>query len=137
VTGYGLASEHTLGNLVEWNGENGRSYFFQSELPYDVDTDYADNGYAGYKVGDDVQNHEAWGIGVYSFFRDHEVLTTSGIVAPANDGIKYHNSMSLFLAGNGGIQHVINDQGDSVMGGGQGAYVCEWPSDDTEEAFMQ
>lgn len=28
VTGYGLAVEHTLGNMLEWNGENGESYFF-------------------------------------------------------------------------------------------------------------
>jgi len=37
VTIYGLAVEHTLGNLVEWYGENGDVYFYQSELPYDVD----------------------------------------------------------------------------------------------------
>ena len=36
VIAYGLASEHTLGNLVEWNGNNGRVYFYQSEYPYDV-----------------------------------------------------------------------------------------------------
>jgi hypothetical protein len=36
VTVYGLASEHTLGNLVEWYGNNGRVYFYQSEYPYDV-----------------------------------------------------------------------------------------------------
>ena len=23
VIGYGIAAEHTLGNLLEWNGENG------------------------------------------------------------------------------------------------------------------
>jgi hypothetical protein len=28
VFGYGLACEHTLGNLLEWNGENGKSYFY-------------------------------------------------------------------------------------------------------------
>ena len=36
VTGYGLACEHTLGDLLQWNGDNGRSYFYQSEFPYDV-----------------------------------------------------------------------------------------------------
>jgi hypothetical protein len=42
VTGYGLACEHTLGNLLEWNGENGRTYFYQSEFPYDVNQSYGD-----------------------------------------------------------------------------------------------
>ncbi len=36
VIAYGLAVEHTLGNMVEWNGNQGRVYFYQSEYPYDV-----------------------------------------------------------------------------------------------------
>jgi len=28
VIAYGLASEHTLGNLVEWNGNNGQTFFY-------------------------------------------------------------------------------------------------------------
>jgi len=28
VTGYGLAVEHTLGNLLEWNGNYGQTYFY-------------------------------------------------------------------------------------------------------------
>jgi hypothetical protein len=39
VTIYGLAAEHTLGDLVLWRGERGRVYFYQCELPYDVATD--------------------------------------------------------------------------------------------------
>ena len=37
VTTYGLAVEHTLEDLTVWNGEGGQVYFYQSELPYDVD----------------------------------------------------------------------------------------------------
>jgi len=51
VTGYGLASEHTLADLLVWNGDHGRAYFFQAEFPYDVDTSYGENGYTGYRVG--------------------------------------------------------------------------------------
>ncbi len=36
VRAYGLASEHTLKDLVLWNGNNGEVYFYQSEFPYDV-----------------------------------------------------------------------------------------------------
>ena len=73
VTGYGLACEHTLGNLLEWNGENGRTYFYQSEFPYDVNQSYGDQGFASYKVGENVKNHEAWGVGVYQCFTDFDV----------------------------------------------------------------
>lgn len=69
--------------MLEWNGENGESYFFQSEYPYDVTQEnYGDKGYAAYKVGDDVQSHKSWGAGVYSFFRDHAVIVESGIQTP-------------------------------------------------------
>lgn len=36
VTAYGLASEHTLEDLVVWNGNWGQTVFYQSEFPYDV-----------------------------------------------------------------------------------------------------
>ena len=126
VVGYGLAAEHTLGNLLEWNGEQGKTYFYQSEYPYDVDQAYADAGYASYRVGDNVKTHEAWGVGVYSFFRDHTVDMPEGIKAPETPGVKFHNSLSVFLNGNGDIKHVVDDQGDEVQMGAQVSYVCEW-----------
>ena len=33
---YGLAAEHTLKDIVKWSGERGATFFFQAELPYDV-----------------------------------------------------------------------------------------------------
>jgi len=33
VIAYGVACEHALENLLIWNGENGKNYFYQSELP--------------------------------------------------------------------------------------------------------
>ena len=83
VTMYGLAVEHAEKDLTLWNGERGRTYFYQSELPYGVtQAQYGDKGYAGYRVADGVTAHGGWGVGVYSFFRDHNVTVTSGIVAP-------------------------------------------------------
>lgn len=35
VIAYGLFAEHTLNDMVVWNGEGGRTYFYQSEFPYD------------------------------------------------------------------------------------------------------
>jgi hypothetical protein len=62
---YGLAVEHTQQYQTLWNGNGGRVYFYQSEIPYDVPdqktwrSDSAD-GYASYKVSDNVTTHEAW-----------------------------------------------------------------------------
>jgi len=33
VIAYGVACEHALEDLLIWNGENGKNYFYQSELP--------------------------------------------------------------------------------------------------------
>ena len=35
VTAYGLFVEHHQEYQVLWNGEGGRTYFYQSEIPYD------------------------------------------------------------------------------------------------------
>jgi hypothetical protein len=121
---YGLAVEHTLEDLTVWNGERGRTFFYQSELPYVVTQAEFPANYSGYKVAAHVQDHVAYGVGVYSFFRDHVVNITSGIVAPASS--KFVNPMSVFLNGNGGIDHILNDQGAASVAGVQPQvhYLC-------------
>ena len=77
---YGLAVEHTEKDLTVWNGEDGATYFYQSELPYDVNQQQYSN-YGGYRVSAMVEQHKAYGLGVCCFFRDHSVTVQSGIVA--------------------------------------------------------
>ena len=73
VLATGLFVEHYQKYQVLWNGENGKTIFFQNEMPYDVPSQAAwtsgnGNGWAAYKVGANVKNHEAWGLGSYCFF---------------------------------------------------------------------
>ena len=127
VIAYGLAAEHALADLTVWEGERGRTYFYQSELPYDVTQTYGDSGYAGYRVGADVREHDAWGVGVYHFFRDHEVTVASGIVAPPGLAARFRAPLSLYLNGNGTVRHVINALGNETApsgGPGHAEYVC-------------
>ena len=72
-SGYGLFVEHYQKENTLWNGERGRTIFYQNELPYDVPNQAAwqngtRRGYAAYQVADAVTTHELWGGGVYSFF---------------------------------------------------------------------
>ena len=128
VTFYGLAVEHTLKNMTEWNGENGRVYFYQSEYPYDVtQQNYGDPGYVSYKVADSVHNHQGWGIGVYSYFRDNTVVVNTGIETPTGSCVHFTNSLSVFLDGKGQISHVINNTGDPVSAVNEQHYICEFP----------
>jgi len=126
VTAYGLAAEHTLGHMVDWKGNNGQTYFYQSEFPYDVDQAWLAKGFAGYNVDSSVTNHEAYGIGVYSYFRDYDVTAISGIKAPEVSGVKFTDSIAVFLNGNGGIQHVINNDGDAVYNGHGQSWDCSY-----------
>ena len=72
VTATGLFVEHYKKYNVIWNGENGKTIFFQNEMPYDPPSQTAWRtgpvlGYAGYKVADSVKTHELWGGGSYIY----------------------------------------------------------------------
>eukprot|EP00930_Biecheleria_cincta_P063043 TRINITY_DN4852_c0_g1_i6.p1 TRINITY_DN4852_c0_g1~~TRINITY_DN4852_c0_g1_i6.p1 ORF type:complete len:530 (+),score=90.79 TRINITY_DN4852_c0_g1_i6:1814-3403(+) len=117
VVMYGLQVEHFLQDQTIWYGERGRTFFYQCELPYDVtQTSFADKGYAGYKVNDSVMNHTTYGVGVYSFFRDVQVLVPTAVVVPNKPTVHMVNVFSRFLDGYGGIQSVMGYFGDGLSG---------------------
>jgi len=122
VTLYGLFVEHYQGYQTLWNGNGGRVYFYQSEIPYDV-PDLASwshgtvNGYASYSVADTVTSHQAWGVGVYSYFSgNHDIRLAQAISVPVTPGVKFHHMVTVCLAGYGEITHVINDSGATING---------------------
>ena len=107
VTAYGLAVEHTDRDQVVWRGERGRTYFYQCELPYDVNqTMFGDRGFAGYRVDAAVKAHECVAPGIYSFFRDYECLVPAAIVAPDTDEVTFMNAFTKKLRGHEGILSV-------------------------------
>jgi hypothetical protein len=126
VTVYGLAVEHFQKTQTIWNGENGQVYFYQCELPYDPPTqadwkDGAVDGYAGYKVADHVKQHTAYGVGIYSYFRDaSDIYLDNAIVAPTQPGISFVHMVTVWLNGNrnnsySGIRHIINGRGEPAI----------------------
>ncbi len=122
VTIYGLFVEHTQEFQTLWNGNGGRVYFYQSEMPYDPPTPEAwkheaVSGYASYKVADSVTTHEAWGLGVYCVFYAAPVVADNAIETPTAPGVKMHHMVTIRLSGkpNSGIRHVINGTGDAVI----------------------
>ncbi|HWE86102.1 MAG TPA: hypothetical protein VG267_14250 [Terracidiphilus sp.] len=120
VTAYGLFVEHHQQYQVLWNGNAGRTYFYQSEIPYDPPTQAVFtsapgvNGWASYKVADSVTTHEAWGLGVYSVFRHPDVSLTRAIEVPVKPGIRFHHMITIALDNLGEITHVVNDTGDAA-----------------------
>ena len=117
VTVYGLFVEHHQQFQVLWNGERGRTYFYQSEIPYDPpdQKSYTSapgvNGWASYKVADSVNTHEAWGLGIYSVFIQPNVTLTRAIEVPKKPGVKFHDMITVALGDKGEISNVIDDKG--------------------------
>lgn len=75
VTCYALFNEHFNKYDTLWNGENGSTYFYQNEKCYDpisqeswMSHNGSVNGYAAYKVANNVKKHYAVGLGIYNVF---------------------------------------------------------------------
>ncbi len=128
VTAYGLFVEHHQQFQTVWNGERGRSYLYQSEIPYDPPTQTAytsgpgTDGWAAYKVGANVRAHEAWGLGVYSVFTHPEVWVSRAIEAPQAPDVRFHDMITVCLVDKGGIRNIVDTAG--------GAATCKprnWP----------
>ncbi len=133
VSMYALMVEHFQEYQTIWNGENGKTIFYQSEIPYDVPNqeewlshDGTVNGYASYKVGDQVKNHEAWGLGIYSYHRDAKVDLNCVMEVPELENIKVHNICSVMITGNPGISHVINNEGGAAEYAGSLQMIREY-----------
>jgi hypothetical protein len=120
VTIYGLFVEHHQQFQVLWKGNGGRTYFYQSEVPYDPPTQQSYtsapgvNGWASYKVADGVTRHEAWGLGVYSVFKHPDVVLTRAIETTKSPEVRFHDMITVALGDLGEIRHVINDTGEAT-----------------------
>lgn len=122
VTVYALFCEHFQEYQTLWNGNNGKVYFYQSEMPYDPPTAAAfnhdqTNGYASYKVSDWVSSHEAWGLGIYCVFFKAPVIVDSAIETPVFIEQNIHHKIIFWLYGGNKestIKSIINGRGGPV-----------------------
>jgi hypothetical protein len=121
VTAYGLAVEHYQKYEVIWSGQNGTDIFFQNEMPYDPPSQAAwmeapgVDGYAAFKVTDNVRSFTGYGMGSYSYF-DIPVFAANGFEVPTTlPTNSLHDLFTVFLstAGYGGISNVIDGIGGS------------------------
>jgi len=130
VTAYGLAVEHYQKDEVIWNGQGGEVIFFQNENPYEVPSQSAwmssstQNGYPAFYVPSSVTSFTGYGMGSYSYF-DQGVAIENAMAfqAPDTSGVVFHDLLTVFLNGSGGIESVINGTGAAVSSS------CGGPSD--------
>jgi hypothetical protein len=120
VTATGLFVEHFQKYNVIWNGNGGEVIFFQNELPYDPPTqaDYEHDGvlgYAAFKVADNVQSFQGYGMGSYIFTNvNPDIHVSHAFEVPDTAGVQMRDLLTINLSGPGTIDHVINDTGGPV-----------------------
>jgi hypothetical protein len=122
VTALGLAVEHYQKEQVLWNGQGGETIFYESELPYDPPSqiawmDGSIAGYPSYVVIDGVATHQAYGLGVYSYFdQGVNIVDSTAISVPNAPGVSVTDAVTVFLSGSGSITHTVNNVGTVVQG---------------------
>ena len=106
---------------------------YQSEIPYDVPEQSVwmshngeMEGYASIYVDEDVQQFEAWGLGIYLYNRDAEVILNTAMEVPDREGVMVHHICTVMLNGYAGMNHVINESGGSVYHAGEREIICEY-----------
>jgi len=60
--------------------------------------------------------HEAWGLVVYSVFRNRGVSLTRAIEVPNSPNVRFHSMITVRLGNNGEIGTVIDNTGGSTAG---------------------
>jgi hypothetical protein len=131
MTMYALFCEHFEQYQTIWNGEGGKLFFYQSEMPYDPPNQQAwqhdgQNGYASYKVADTVTSHQALGLGVYAVFQT-PVTADNAIEAPTSSGVLMNHMVTTCFGGVGGseITHIFNGMGGSVSPGHTPSFLAQ------------
>jgi hypothetical protein len=120
VLATGLFVEHYQKYEVIWNGNRGKTIFFQNEKPYDVPNQAAwigprGNGYAAYKVADAVTDHQLWGGGSYCYFNvNPSVRLDRAFEVPNRSGVQLRSVLTVSLGDVGTIASVVNDIGGAV-----------------------
>jgi hypothetical protein len=123
VTAYGLFIEHYQKYEVLWLGNGGTDIFFQNEMPYDPPSQAAwmeapgVDGWAAFKVANNVTSFSGYGLGSYSFFNQGVNLYAANAfeVPPTLAPSSMNDLLTIFLstAGSGGILNVIDNTGGS------------------------
>ena len=134
VTIYGLFVEHFQRYQTLWNGNRGRTYFYQNELPYDPPSQAAymagkTRGWAAYKVAESVDQHFAIGMGIYAnFTADPEIVLEGAVEAPCKPGVVFRDVTTISLGGGKGtIAHLVNDAGAAATKGAIRQTLVRYP----------
>lgn len=124
VTVYGLFNEHFQEYQTLWEGDRGRTFFYQCETPYDAQYQeryMSENGtrpgYCAYKVTDNVNIHEASGLGIYDVYSRTDIRMENSMEVPEKPGIRVFHlcNVTISTPGPRGIGYMINGKVNSTF----------------------
>ena len=108
VTAYGLFVEHYQKYEVIWNGEGGRTIFFQNEMPYDPPEPGrldARRRQRLRRLQGGRHGHDARGLGPGQLLllqrRPDDPRRARGFEVPDTPGVKFHDMLTVSLGGTG------------------------------------
>lgn len=113
---YGLFAEHYKKYNVSWSGDQGYLVFYQSELAYDVPSNEAwvsvdGQGYASFRVHDNVTKFEAYGMGIYSNFHMDGIVLDCLMRVPEGKQIYVSYLYAFAMSSKGTVNNAINGDG--------------------------
>jgi len=119
VTATGLLVEHYQKNEVVWSGQDGTEVFFQNELPYDPPSQSAwmsspsQDGFPAFLVTSNVSRFQGYGLGSYVVFisTPATLFDAEAFQSPNTPTVQFHNVFTVWIAGSGGDQSIINGVG--------------------------
>lgn len=124
VTMYALMVEHFNKHETIWNGNGGKIFMYQCEIPYDVPSqevwmshNESVKGYSSITVADNVTDFYGTGIGVYLLNRAAPVTLENAIELPDSPGVKLEHVVGVMIAGYPGMNHLVNGKGPSFLRG--------------------
>src|SRR4051812_148207 len=103
---------------LEW--QRRRKHLLPERTAYDPPTQAAYQhdgvlGYAAFKVADNVQSFQGYGMGSYIFTNvNPDIHVSHAFEVPVTPGVQMHDLLTINLSGPGTIDHVINDTGGPV-----------------------
>lgn len=121
ITAYGLFVEHYQQYEVIWNGQGGTDIFFQNENPYDPPSQTAwevsssQVGWPAFELASGVTSFQGYGVASYCFFNQGiPIHNAMAFQSPDLATDQWHDLLTVFLSGSGGIDSVINGVGAAV-----------------------
>ena len=131
---YGLFVEHYQQYQTIWNGNGGRTYFYQNEMPYDPPNQAAwmngsTRGLRGVQGGRLGDQPRGVGPGQLLLLQRQPVVVVASAPSrcPSTPGVRFHNMVTVSLGGAGTINRVINNTGGPANSTTQTVYLTNYP----------